>query len=141
MEKKRFVVIGLALALVLVLAACAPKQEMPAEVPQEEAMPAEESTPAEVVEATQAEETVMEEPAKEEMVEEPTEAVTSEMATTVDVEALIAEKVAGNHDLGRIFNADKTREEWETTLDRMIGYGAKINEEEKQMIIDYLLSR
>ena len=141
MEKKRFVVVGLVLALVLVLAACSPKQEMPAETPQEEAMPAEESMPAEEVEAAQAEETVMQEPATEEMVEEPTQAVTSEMATTIDVETLIAEKVAGNHDLERIFNADKTRAEWETTLDRMIGYGAKINEEEKQLIIDYLVSR
>ena len=64
-----------------------------------------------------------------------------EPSAEVDVEALIDEKVAGNHDLGRIFNADKTREEWETTIDRMIGYGAKISEEEKTLIIDYLLSR
>ena len=62
-------------------------------------------------------------------------------APTVDVEDLILEKVDGHHDLERIFNANKTREEWNITLDRMIGYGAKISDAEKEIIIDYLLSR
>ena len=132
MNKKRLAVMGLLFVFVLVLAACAPKGEMPAEMPPEaeEAMPAEESESME-----------MEEPAEDEMADESMEAEESEMAVEVDFEALIEEKVAGNHDLGRIFNADKTREEWEVTLDRMIGYGAKISEEEKALIIDYLLSR
>ncbi len=135
MNKKRFAVIGLLLVVVLVLAACAPKEEMPAEeaMPVEEAMPAEEEMPAE--EAMPTEESM---PTEEVVMDEPAE---DEMATDIDFEALISEKVAGNHDLGRIFNADKTREEWESTLDRMIGYGAKMTEEEKQLIIDYLLSR
>ena len=133
MNKKRLVVMGLLLTVVLVLAACAPKEEIPAEMPQEaaEAMPADENMPAEEVEA----------PAEDEMAEESMEAEESGMSAEIDFEALIEEKVAGNHDLGRIFNADKTREEWEKTLDRMIGYGAKISEEEKEMIIEYLLNR
>lgn len=60
---------------------------------------------------------------------------------TIDVDALIREKLANNHSIDRVYNAQKTHEEWNTTLDRMIGYGAKITEEEKQIIIDYLLSR
>jgi hypothetical protein len=60
---------------------------------------------------------------------------------TVDGNALILEKLQNHHDSDRIFTANKTREEWNATLDRMIGYGAKISEEEKQIIIDYLLSR
>ncbi len=126
MNKNRFAVVALLLTLVLVLAACAPKEEMPAEMPPEaeEAMPvAEETEPME-----------MEEPAEEAMEEE-------EMAGELDVEALIDEKVAGNHDVERIFNAVKTREEWEETLDRMIGYGAEISDEEKEIIITYLLER
>ena len=148
MNKKRFTLMGLLMVVVLVLAACAPKEEMPAEMPQnaEEAMPVDENMPEED-EAMPAEEEAMkesdsmEEPAEDEMAEESMEDQESEMAAAVDFEALIEEKVAGNHDLGRIFNADKTREEWETTIDRMIGYGAKISEEEKTLIIDYLLSR
>lgn len=144
MNKKRLVVMGLLLTVVLVLAACAPKEEIPAEIPQEaaEAMPADENMPAEEVEAPPAEEAMeMEAPAEDEMAEESMEAEESGMSAEIDFEALIEEKVAGNHDLGRIFNADKTREEWEKTLDRMIGYGAKISEEEKEMIIEYLLNR
>lgn len=140
MNKKRFVVIGLLMMVVLVLAACAPKEEMPAEMPQE----AEESMPVEEeAEMEEAEEMEMEEPAEEVMEEEAMEAEDhdDDMGGDVDVEALIEEKVAGNHDLARIFDALKTREEWEETLDRMIGYGAEISDEEKEVIIAYLLDR
>ncbi|HCS40836.1 MAG TPA: hypothetical protein DIW44_14800 [Anaerolineaceae bacterium] len=58
-----------------------------------------------------------------------------------DVEALILEKLQNHHSIARVYAVSKTREEWNITLDRMIGYGAKISEEEKQIIIDYLLSR
>jgi hypothetical protein len=133
-KSKLFAVIGVALLSVLVLSACgggnqpaaeptsAPVMEQPVEatdVPTE--APAAEGEGAAVVESTAVEEA----------------APTAEM----DMEAFIAGKVDGHHDLGRIFNATKTREEWEVTLDRMIGYGAKINDQEKEMIIDYLLSR
>lgn len=60
---------------------------------------------------------------------------------TIDVDALIREKLSGHHSIDRVYAAEKTREEWNATLDRMIGYGAKISEEEKLIIIDYLLSR
>ncbi len=48
-----------------------------------------------------------------------------------DGEALIIEKLQNHHDIERILTAKHTREEWNATLDRMIGYGAKISEEEK----------
>jgi hypothetical protein len=60
---------------------------------------------------------------------------------TIDADALIREKLQNHHGIDRIFSANKTREEWNATLDRMIGYGAKISEAEKQIIIDYLLSK
>lgn len=59
----------------------------------------------------------------------------------VDAMAMIQEKLQGHHDLDRILNAKHTREEWNSTLDRMIKYGANISEDEKKIIIDYLLSR
>jgi Na+-transporting methylmalonyl-CoA/oxaloacetate decarboxylase gamma subunit len=62
-----------------------------------------------------------------------------ETAAALDVEALIREKLQNHHSIERVYNAKHTREEWNATLDRMIGYGAKISEEEKQIIIDYLL--
>ncbi len=59
----------------------------------------------------------------------------------IDFEALILEKIGDNHTLDFILSQDKTAEEWGTTIDRMIGYGAKISSEEKQLIIDWLVSR
>jgi hypothetical protein len=57
----------------------------------------------------------------------------------VDVEALIRDRLQNHHAIDRIYNAQHTREEWNVTLDRMIGFGAKISDSEKQIIIDYLL--
>jgi len=57
------------------------------------------------------------------------------------MEALVREKLQDHHSIDRIFNARHTREEWNTTLDRMISYGAKMSESEKQQIIDWLMAR
>ncbi len=59
----------------------------------------------------------------------------------VGSEAMILEKLQNHHGIDRVLSAKHTREEWNVTLDRMISYGAKISEEEKKAIIDYLLSR
>jgi hypothetical protein len=133
MKSKLFAVIGVALLSMMVLAACGGGNQPAAEPTSAPTMeqPAE-ATSAQVVESTQADAAASD--------EQPT--ATAEIVTTeIDMEAFIAGKVDGNHDLGRIFNATKTRAEWEATLDRMIGYGAKINDQEKEMIIYYLLSR
>lgn len=57
------------------------------------------------------------------------------------MEALILEKLQGHHSIDVVLNAKKTREEWVTTLDRMIAKGAIISDEEKTVIIEWLLSR
>jgi len=59
----------------------------------------------------------------------------------VGSEAMILEKLQNHHGIDRVLSAKHTREEWNVTLDRMISYGAKISEDEKNAIIDYLLSR
>ena len=70
-------------------------------------------------------------------------AITSSGDSTNDakIEALVREKLQDCHSIDRIFNANKTREEWNTTLDRMISYGAKITNDEKNQIIDWLMAR
>jgi len=57
------------------------------------------------------------------------------------LQTLISEKIGGCHVLDFILRQSKTREEWSTTIDRMIGKGAQINAEEKEQIIDWLVSR
>jgi predicted secreted protein len=57
------------------------------------------------------------------------------------MEALISEKIESCHMLSFVLSKNKTAEEWSTTIDRMIGKGAKINPEEKEIIINWLVSR
>lgn len=120
-----------ALAIMVVVAACAPQETPPAA----ETAPAVVEEPAEPATATTAPVNPTAVPTQEEPQQLP--AVTG----AIDVEVLILEKLNGCHTIARALGASKTREQWEVTLDRMIGKGAKINEEEKQIIIDYLLSR
>ena len=64
-----------------------------------------------------------------------------EPLSDAEMEALIAEKIEDNHTLEFILEQDMTAEEWSTVLDRMIGYGADINPEEKELIIEWLVNR
>ncbi|MEE4194120.1 MAG: hypothetical protein V2J07_02870 [Anaerolineae bacterium] len=58
-----------------------------------------------------------------------------------EMEALIKEKAGNQHTLDFILGQNKTYDEWVVTLDRMIGYGADINEDEKELIIQWLINR
>lgn len=66
---------------------------------------------------------------------------TLEMLSDAEMEALITEKIEDEHSLEFILEQDMSAEEWSKTLDRMIGYGADINPEEKELIIEWLVNR
>ena len=53
-------------------------------------------------------------------------------------EALVEERCAGCHALTTIKVSQKTRAEWEETVDRMIEKGARLNERQAETVIDYL---
>lgn len=56
--------------------------------------------------------------------------------------ALLKEKLVGSpHTVEFILSQKKTAEQWSSTLDTMISYGAKINAEEKQLLINWLVNR
>jgi hypothetical protein len=57
------------------------------------------------------------------------------------MKAMILDKLQGHHSIDIVLSAQHTREEWNVTLDRMIARGAPISEEEKKVIIDWLVSR
>lgn len=140
MDKYRWVWMGLILIIVLALGACA-QAEVIEEVPE---------PPVAAATATRVPPTatpVVVEPEVEEPVEEPApvEPTPVEEETEDDydsqMQALISGKIGGCHMLNFILSQNKTREEWSVTLDRMIGKGAQVNAEEKELIIDYLVSR
>jgi PBP1b-binding outer membrane lipoprotein LpoB len=140
MKTKRLGLIVLILFTALILVGCA-RPAVVEEVPE----PAIVEQPA-VIAATDTDvPEVTEPPAEEPTIEEPEEPnVEAPQALDDDderMQALISEKIGSCHILNFILSKNKTREDWSVTIDRMIGYGAKINAEEKELIIDYLVSR
>ena len=140
MNKYRWVWMSFILIIALALGACT----QPAVI---EEMP---EPPAAAATATRAPATATLEPTEPE-VKEPTEEEAAPVEPTPveeeaedddsQMQALISDKIGGCHMLNFILSQNKTREEWSVTIDRMIGKGAKVNAEEKELIIDYLVSR
>mgnify|MGYP001079096551 CR=1 FL=1 len=136
------VLFGLSLALMV---GCAQALTTPTQAPPDvekptEAPPTEALVPTPTDAATEVEETeppATETPTDEAVVEE-TEA-TEDMVD--EIEALIVDRCSGCHSVDRVFNADKTQAEWEANINRMIDYGANVSEDEKQLMIDWLVSR
>ena len=133
MKIKKNVLLFVGLLTILVLGACSSQAAVTTEVPVEVAAT---EAPAEVI-STEAPVEII-----------PTEAPVEETATVdlsqltdAEMEALIAEKAHDKHTLEFILSKDFTAEEWSATLDRMIGYGAKISPEEKEAIINWLVNR
>ena len=122
MKTKPWLIISIALISLLVISACA-------------------STPT----PTPGDVPVIEEPVVEyPIIEEPPVEIPEEILgplTDAEMEAFILEKADGNHALEFILKNNFTREEWSAVLDRMIGYGAKISAEEKEIIIEWLVNR
>ena len=91
---------------------------------------------------TPVEEEIEEIPVEEEVVEpEETEEMAEPEEEAVDVEALIIERCGGCHSADRVFQADYDAEGWSDEIDDMIRKGAEVSEEEKQLMIDWLISR
>jgi cytochrome c5 len=120
------IVCGLIVVLVVVtglLAACSgsaspeaaepPQEEQPTAVPEEEA-PAAQPTEA---------------PEEEDPPAQP---------SAGDGAALLEERCTVCHGLERTTQAQKTYDEWEQTVTRMIGHGAELPEDEQATLVEYL---
>ena len=58
-----------------------------------------------------------------------------------DGKAVMEARCGDCHSLDRITSKTKDRGAWETTVNRMMGKGAKLNDEEKAALLDYLVSK
>jgi hypothetical protein len=56
----------------------------------------------------------------------------------INGQSLLEDRCTGCHTLSRIKSAEKTREQWERTVDRMVAMGAELNSEERGILLDYL---
>lgn len=139
---KRIMITGLMLSLALLLiVACTqatptPTQAVPTAEEATVETPAETVPPSPTAAATEVEET--EAPATATPTEDPAEEETEPVDA---VEALIVERCSGCHSVDRVFNADKSAEQWASNIDRMVDYGAIVSEAEKEEMIDWLVSR
>jgi cbb3-type cytochrome oxidase cytochrome c subunit len=53
-------------------------------------------------------------------------------------EALLQERCTDCHSLARVERAQKTRAGWEQNVARMVGKGARLNEDEQAILVEYL---
>jgi len=56
-----------------------------------------------------------------------------------EAETLLQDRCAGCHSLDRVEGVQKSTEQWEETMDRMIDLGAELDEEERDLLIAYLV--
>ena len=56
----------------------------------------------------------------------------------LDGKTLVEERCTQCHTLDRVMSAHKTKEEWTTTVERMVSNGARLSAEEQAVVIEYL---
>ncbi len=56
-------------------------------------------------------------------------------------EEIVSQRCSVCHGLSRVQEADKSLEEWEDTVQQMISFGARVSDEEKQIVVKYLAGK
>ena len=51
---------------------------------------------------------------------------------------LLQDRCTACHSLARVEKAQKTREEWDQTVSRMVGKGVQLTEDEQSALVEYL---
>ncbi len=67
--------------------------------------------------------------------------ISTALATATSPQSILEKRCYICHKLDIVYKAKKSPAEWEKTIDRMIGYGARLNDEEQEAIIKYLSER
>ena len=57
---------------------------------------------------------------------------------SIDGEALLQQRCTACHNLNRVTNKSWSLEQWEQNVSEMVGKGARLNAEEKEVLIKYL---
>lgn len=59
-------------------------------------------------------------------------------STTLDGQTLMNERCSVCHSTGRITSSRMTASQWTSLVDQMVNAGAQLNNDEKQVLVDYL---
>jgi hypothetical protein len=54
---------------------------------------------------------------------------------------ILEKKCYSCHNINIVLKAQKDKDEWEKTFDRMVDYGAKLNKEERKVLLDFLTEK
>ena len=156
MRKRNWIwMIGLLVSLAVIVSACATPAVSEAEEPVQEDIVVEESIEEEPKEMEGDDDVDMDDSSDDDgMVDEGVNETEtgngegeSESAPMValpsdeEMMALLEEKGQGGHSTARVLSASYDYEGWLAVLDRMIGYGADINAEEKELMAAWLTQR
>jgi hypothetical protein len=154
-NRNRIWMIGLLASLAVIVSACATPAVSETEEPLQEEMIVEESIVEEPVEMEGDDGVDMDDSRDDDvMVDEGDDeaeagsgegesapAPSVELPSDEEMMALLEEKVQGGHSSARVLSASYDYEGWIAVLDRMIGYGADINAEEKELLAVWLAQR
>lgn len=66
---------------------------------------------------------------------------TEQKSVVAKPETLLDTRCAECHALSRVTGVKKDRAGWEATVERMVRNGARLSEEEKAVLVDYLASK
>jgi mono/diheme cytochrome c family protein len=128
MKSKWLIITLSALLIVILIAACAQEPETAVE------------TDAEVIDTEDVEAEDVEDAEAEDVEAEDID-IEDDEAEVIDAEALIKERCSTCHSSNLVFNADYDEQGWVRTIDRMVAKGAKLSDEEKALMIEWLLAR
>jgi cytochrome c1 len=69
-----------------------------------------------------------------------TQATDTPSADKSEAEVLIDERCSSCHSANKVYSENLSRDEWSTVFDDMIAKGAEVNESEKALMIEWLVS-
>lgn len=59
-------------------------------------------------------------------------------AENISPKDIIEKRCTVCHSINRVYSGKKSKAEWEITVDRMISYGAQLNQDERETVIKHL---
>jgi cytochrome c2 len=59
-------------------------------------------------------------------------------AADISPKDIIEKRCTVCHSTNRVYDAKKSKADWESTVVRMISYGAQLNQDEREAVINYL---
>jgi cytochrome c2 len=64
--------------------------------------------------------------------------ISTALAADISPKDIIEKRCSVCHSTNRVYDAKKSKADWESTVSRMTSYGAQLNQDEREAVINYL---